>query len=134
MASEMIVVKNALYSKAFRPGLIHHTRNYSRAFDSKFLTAHIRGRQENLDPHFGSDWWILAAENQCSIQRNVAREAALRMFSSVVPVKDYGELQLVSNCSSALCDALENGTGPHSEVDTRASCKVSQAAERLKIA
>ena len=134
MARKVIVVKDALYAKSLSPGLVQHARNYSRAFNSKLLTAHIWRWEENFDSHLRSYRRISAAQDQSAIQRYIARESSFRMFSSVVPMEDYRQLQSVPDCSSALNDALENWTEPHNEVDTKVPSLRPQAAERLKIA
>jgi hypothetical protein len=133
MSCKVIVIKNSTNSKALGSGLIYNARDSPRAFDPEFLSAHIRRRKKNLDPNFRTDRWVLAAENECSVQCNVTRKAAMCVLSPVIPVKDHRELQLVPNCSPALHNAFENRAGPHSGLDAKAPAGTAQAADRLKI-
>jgi hypothetical protein len=102
VARELLVLKHAMkpecrVSRSFL-GMDH----CSRTADAQLLVFHFGRRQQDLDANLAPDRRTLAAQNQRSIERNIARESPRRMFDAVVPMEDDGEPELISNGGSPL--------------------------------
>lgn len=68
---------------------MHNPAHPSHTFNPYFLVTVIRGRYKYLDPYFGAHSGTSAADDQCSIQRDIARKATLGVVLAVDPVKDH---------------------------------------------
>jgi len=128
----MVVVKHPMNSKGVASRLFYNPCDLSDALDPQLFSALIRRRNQNLNSNIRPDWRTPAAEDESAVQCNITREASIRSFGPVVPVKEDRQPQLVSNRSSALQTEFENFAVPH-ENETTVSLCVSQAAESLKI-
>jgi hypothetical protein len=92
MTRKLVVIEHAVNPEICCSGLFPYARHFSNALDSNFLGRMIRHRNQNLNPNIRSDWRAPAAENQRSVQCNVAGEAALCVFSPVIPMENDRQL------------------------------------------
>jgi hypothetical protein len=88
MTRKLVVIEHAVNPKICCSGLFPHARHFSDALDSNFLGRMVRHWNQNLNPNIDSDWRASAAENEGAVQRNVACETALRVFSTVIPMEN----------------------------------------------
>ena len=102
LAGDIVVVKKAVNSEAATAVLADSACNLPGTLNSELLTARISRGHENLKSNITSDRWATSAVNERSVERYIACKAALRMLGSVIPVKDDGEVQLVSHNGPAL--------------------------------
>lgn len=96
----MIVVKIASYPKAHVVPLVNDTGHFPGALNSHILTAHYRREKENLNQHIRSYRRAYAAVNKSSVKRHVGCKATAGALAAFIPVKDDGELKLVSHSRS----------------------------------
>jgi hypothetical protein len=96
----MIVIEHSLHSKT--SSLLNNARDFPDALNAQLRAASVGRRNENVDSDIRTDWRASAAEDQRSVESDVACEPPFHLFSSVVPMEDDGEPQFVSNFSSAL--------------------------------
>jgi hypothetical protein len=102
----MIVVKHPMNSKSGASMLINHTGNSSNTFDPYLFAATVGRGNQNFDTNFASDRWTCAAENQYSVERDIACKAPRNVLSPVVPMEENRQLQLVPNRPSVLRNDL----------------------------
>jgi hypothetical protein len=115
LAGKVIVVKDPVHSKSSTSGLLYDSCHDTDTLDAKFLAALIGGRNENFDANGGANRGALATKNQSAIESYVAGEAAFGVFfSSVLPMKNDGQMQLVPNGCASIQSALKNWTRTHS--------------------
>jgi hypothetical protein len=100
LARKMIVVEHSLHSKT--TGILNNARHFPDALNAQLRTTSIGRRNQNLNSNVRSDWRASAAEDQRSVECDVAGEPSLHLLSSVIPVEDDGKSQLVPNFGSAL--------------------------------
>jgi hypothetical protein len=100
LTGKMIVIEHSANSK--KTSFLNNACHLSDALNAQFRAAFIRRRNQDLDSNIRSDWRASSAEDQRSVESDVAGEPPLHLFSPIIPVEDDGESQLVPNFSSAL--------------------------------
>ena len=113
LPGQMIVIENPMDSKCAIAKLLHDARNLACAFDPQLFRAVIRGGNQYLDPNLRTNRWTCIAYDQSSIQRDIARKTSAHAFSTVIPMEDDGQLQLVADCHSTLYPAFEDWAEAH---------------------
>jgi hypothetical protein len=101
VTGQVFVIEHPVNSEIGCSQLLPYSRHFSDTLDSNFLGRIIRHRNQNLNSDIGPDWRAPAAENQRAVQRNVAGEAALRLFSTVIPMENDRQAKSVSHRTSA---------------------------------
>jgi hypothetical protein len=98
----MIVIEKASNSETVTAVVTDSTCHLPGALNSQLLSFEIWRRYENLNTNITSDGGANCALNERPIKRHIACKAARSMFATVIPVKNHGELQLVSHSAPAL--------------------------------
>ena len=113
LTAQMIVVENPMNSKGTVSGLFDHPRHHSHAFDPEFFVAVIGRRDQHLNANLRPDWRTLAAQNQRTVQSNIAGKSTLCVLPAVVPMEDYGKPEFVAHSRPPLQTPFENWPQPH---------------------
>jgi len=98
----MIVIKKASNTETVTAAVTDSACHFPGTLNSQLLSADIWRRNENLNSNITSDRGANCALNERPIKRHIACEATRSMFATVIPVKNDGELELVSHSGPAL--------------------------------
>ena len=109
LAGDIVVVKKAVNSEAATAVLADSACNLPGTLNSELFTSRIGRGNENLNSNVTSDRWATCAVNERSVESYIACKSTLRMLGAVIPVKDDGEVQLVSHNGPALRHELNGG-------------------------
>jgi hypothetical protein len=129
MARQMVVIEHATDPKKAGAQMVSHPRHFPHTLNSNFFGSLIRRRDQNFNSNICSNRWASAAQNQCTIQRNIGGKAALSVVRAVIPVEDDWQSEFVSHRSPA----LEDWTWGHGRGQNRQVPAASQDAERWEI-
>ncbi|MGB6689739.1 MAG: hypothetical protein WBE76_18030 [Terracidiphilus sp.] len=129
----MFIVEGSLNSKSAASRLVQDSCDFPMAFDSKFFAGLIGRWNQEFNADLRSNWRTLAAENQGAIERNVAGEASLRVLCAIVPMKNNGKLQLVTDCIPTLNETCWHQAQTHRWNERMVISRAKQEGECLKI-
>ena len=82
--------------------MVSHPRHLPNTLNSDFLGSLVWRWDQKLNSNICSDRWTPAAQNQCTVQRDVAGEASLGVLRPVIPVEETGNRRLYLTRSSSL--------------------------------
>ena len=106
MRNQEIVVKHSFHPEGRQPIQVAHTGYGPGAMHSEPPRALSGGHQKHLDPHLRADGRTHCASNECSIERDVAGESALRVLDTIVPMKEDGQVERVAHRGTSLQTGL----------------------------
>jgi hypothetical protein len=105
LAHDIIVVKHSLNSKAAAIALAYRACHLPGTLNTQLFTAITWRGNKHLNADITSDGWAPRATDKRSIERNIISKATLRELAAVIPVENYGKLQLVSHSGPAFGSA-----------------------------
>jgi hypothetical protein len=102
VSDQVIVVKMATNSETATPPVQLDSHNLTNTFNPQLAVFIPRRRNQHFDQNVTSNGWASPAIDESAVHRDILGEAAFRVLSSVIPVKDHWKAQTVADSFSAL--------------------------------
>jgi hypothetical protein len=124
ITDKMVVVKLTAYTKSASAFVQFNSYNFADTFNPELGNLIIRRRNQYFQQNVTPNRWTSAANDECTVERDILREPTFRVLSSVVPVKNHWQPKLVTNGSSAFRIRGSDERESHTRLKLREPLKV----------